>query len=99
MMRLHAFLLCFFLSSSLPGQQAGVPEIPYHSVPGFLKLPPDAYLGEAAGGAVNSKGHVFVFSRGDASAPAYGAAAARLLECAAAGKVVREMGHGHDAWS
>jgi len=99
MMRLHAFLLCFFLSSSLLGQQVGVPEIPYHSVPGFLKLPPDLYLGEAAGVAVNSKGHVFVVSRGNASGPAYAAAAAQLLEFDAEGKFLREIGHNLYAWS
>ena len=92
-MRRYAFLLLLSLSSSLPGQQAGVPEIPYHSVPGFLKLPPDLYLGEAAGVAVNSKGHVFVFSRGNASGPTYGAAAAQLLEFDADGKFLREIGH------
>ena len=98
-MRRYAFLLLLSLSSSLPGQQAGVPEIPYHSVPGFLKLPPDLYLGEAAGVAVNSKGHVFVFSRGNASGPAYGAAAAQLLEFDADGKFLREIGHNLYAWS
>src|SRR5947209_2016776 len=46
------------------GQQQP-PEIPYDSVPDFLKLPPDLYLGEAAGVAVNSEGHVFVLSRGN----------------------------------
>lgn len=44
--------------------QGPVPEIPYHSFPDFLKLPPDIYLGEAAGVAVNSKGEIFVFHRG-----------------------------------
>ena len=33
-----------------------VPEIPYHSVPNFLKLPPNLYLGEGIGVATNSKG-------------------------------------------
>ena len=40
-----------------------VPEIPYESVPNFLKMPPDLYLGEAIGVATNSKGHVFVYTR------------------------------------
>ena len=43
--------------------QSSVPEILFESVPNFLKLPPDLYLGEAEGVAVNSKGHIFVFSR------------------------------------
>lgn len=76
-----------------------VPEIPYRSVPDFLKLPPDLYLGEVAGVAVNSKGHVFVFSRGNTTGPAYGAAAAQLLEFAPDGKFLREIGHNLYAWS
>jgi hypothetical protein len=47
-----------------------------------LKLPKDLYLGEVAGVAVNSKGHIFVFSRGNITGPAYAAAAAQLLEFA-----------------
>lgn len=76
-----------------------VPRIPYQSLPDFLKLPQDIYLGEVAGVAVNSKGHVFVFSRGNTSGPAYGAAAAQLLEFSADGKFVREIGHNLYAWS
>src|SRR5258708_18715008 len=74
-----------------PPQQSA-PTIAFDSVPDFLKLPPDMYLGEAAGVAVNSKGHVFVFSRGSTSGPAYGATAAQLLEFDADGKFVREIG-------
>ena len=76
-----------------------VPEIPYRSVPDFLKLPADLYLGEVAGVAVNSKGHVFVLSRGNTTGPAYGAAAAELLEFGADGRFLREIGHNLYAWS
>jgi len=75
------------------------PQIRYQSVPDFLKLPPDIYLGEAAGVAVNSKGHVFVFSRGNSTGPAYAASAAQLLEFDADGKFLREIGHNLYAWS
>jgi DNA-binding beta-propeller fold protein YncE len=75
------------------------PELRYHAVPDFLKLPPDLYLGEVAGVAVNSKGHIFVFSRGNTTGPAYAAAAAELLEFAPDGKFVREIGHNLYAWS
>jgi NHL repeat len=75
------------------------PEIAYRSVPDFLKLPPDVYFGEVSGVAVNSKGHVFVFSRGNTTGPAYGAAAAQLLEFDAEGNYVREIGHNLYAWS
>ncbi|MGC1105364.1 MAG: peptidyl-alpha-hydroxyglycine alpha-amidating lyase family protein, partial [Candidatus Acidiferrales bacterium] len=75
------------------------PEIPYRSVANFLKMPPNLYLGEVSGVAVNSKGHVFVFSRGNTTGPAYGAAAAQLLEFDARGNYVREIGHNLYAWS
>ena len=76
-----------------------MPEIPFDSVPNALKLPPDLYLGEASGVAVNSKGHVFVFSRGSTVGPAYAAAAAQLLEFGPDGKFIREIGKGLYAWS
>ncbi len=76
-----------------------VPTIDYDSVPGFLKLPDGMYLGECSGVALNSKGHVFVFTRGNTLGPAYGAAAAQLLEFDGDGRFVREIGHGLYAWS
>ncbi len=78
---------------------AQVPEIPFESVPNFLKLPPDLYLGEASGVAVNSKHHIFVFSRGNTTGPAYAAAAAQILEFGPDGKFIREIGHNLYAWS
>ncbi len=56
-------------------------------------------LGEAAGVAVNSRGHVYVFSRGNSRGPAYGAAAAQLLEFDANGRFVREIGRNLYGWS
>ena len=79
--------------------QQSVPEIKFQAQTDFLKLPSDLYLGEAAGVAVNSKGHIFVFSRGSTSGPAYAAAAAQLLEFDADGKYIREIGHNLYAWS
>ena len=75
------------------------PQIPYESVPNFLKLPENLYLGEVAGVAVNSKKHVFVFSRGNTNGPAYGAAAAQLLEFGPDGEYIREIGKNLYAWS
>ena len=92
-------LVFLSLTGQLLAQSPRVPEIPYRSVPGFLKLPPDSYLGEVAGVAVNSKGHVFVFSRGHTNGPAYGAAAAQLLEFDAHGIFRSEIGHNLYAWS
>src|SRR5919205_1060278 len=78
--------------------QNPVPEISYNSVPDFLRLPADLYLGEVAGVAVNSKGHVFVLSRGNTTGPAYGATASQLLEFDQTGKFVREIGKNLYAW-
>jgi len=92
-------LVLLFAACQLCAQQAPVPEIPYHSVPDFLHLPGDLYFGEVAGVAVNSKRHVFVFSRGNTTGPAYGASAAQLLEFDSDGKFLREIGHNLYAWS
>jgi DNA-binding beta-propeller fold protein YncE len=96
-MKRSLIVLVLFLSAPLHAQQP--PEIRFQSVPDFLKLPPDVYLGEASGVAVNSKGHIFVFSRGNTTGPAYAAAAAQLLEFAPDGKFLREIGHHLYAWS
>lgn len=86
------------LSSPVMAQQS-VPEIPFESIPDPLRLPPDLYFGEATGVAVNSKGHVFVFSRGNTTGPAYAASAAQLLEFGPDGKFIREIGKNLYAWS
>ena len=75
------------------------PTIGYQVVPDLLRLPPDIYLGEVSGVALNSKGHIFVLHRGDTTGPAYGAAAAQLLEFDADGGYLREIGHNLYAWS
>jgi len=93
---LGRYLLLFALARLLTSQ---VPEIPYDSVPNLLKLPPDLYLGEVSGVAVNSKKHIFVFSRGNTTGPAYGATASQLLEFTADGKYIREIGRNLYAWS
>lgn len=63
-----------------------VPEIPYESVPNFLKLPVGLYLGEGIGVARNSKGHVFVYTRSGESS--------RLFQFDQNGNFVREIGRG-----
>src|SRR2546430_9203908 len=83
-------VLLFFMSVSLFAQHP--PKIRYQSVADFLKLPPDIYFGEVAGVAVNSKGHAFVFSRGDTTGPAYGAGVPQILEFGADCKIIRESG-------
>ena len=88
-------LVLILLLSSLSIAQQGVParakayetapDIPYDSVPNFLKMPPNLYLGEGIGVARNSKGHVFVFTRSGAT---------RLFEFDQNGVFVREIGQG-----
>ncbi len=81
------FLLCAVpVFAQAKAKAQNVPEIPYESVPNFLKLPPNLYLGEAIGVATNSKGHVFVYTR---------SANTRLFEFDQAGTFVREIGEGN----
>src|SRR5213083_747209 len=63
-----------------------VPEIPFSSVPNFLKLKSGEYLGEAVAVATNSKGHVFVYHR---------SANTRLFEFDQAGNFLKEIGSGY----
>ena len=72
------------------------PEIPFESVPDFLKFGPDMNLGEVLGVAVNSKGHLMVLNHpGTAtSGPLYGNATTQLLEFNQEGHFVREVGKG-----
>src|SRR5579864_8934115 len=76
-------LILVLVLASVSASTAQVPEIPYESVPNLLKLPTDLYLGEAAGVAVNSKGHIFVYTR---------SAQTRLFEFDAKGNFVHEIG-------
>ncbi|RZF25032.1 6-bladed beta-propeller [Paraburkholderia sp. UYCP14C] len=76
-----------------------VPTIAYDSIANPVRLPNDIYFGECSGVALNSRGHIFVLSRGNTTGPAYGAAAAQLLEFAPDGRFVREIGHNLYAWS
>src|SRR5712691_6643016 len=76
------------------------PEIPFDSIPDFLKLPDGMNFGEVPGVAVNSKGHIFVFTRSNSAyGPAYGATAAQLLEFGPKGDFIREVGKQLYGWS
>jgi hypothetical protein len=88
-------MVCFVLliAFAAVGQDSSVPEIKFRAVADYLKLPADMYFGEVAGVATDSKGDVYVFSRGNSTGPAYGAAAAQLLEFGPDGKFMREIGH------
>jgi streptogramin lyase len=88
--------LCILLAA---GALAFAQEIPFESNVNFFKFPADLHLGEASGVAVNSQGHVFIFSRGNTNGPAYGATASQVLEFDQTGKYIREIGKGLYAWS
>jgi len=97
----RAFALCCFLPAFALAQAStegltpaqlnakakaqNVPEIPYESVPNFLKLPQNLYLGEGIGVATNSKGHIFVYTRSQST---------RLFEFDQKGTYIREIGEG-----
>jgi hypothetical protein len=92
--------LMMLLAASTARAQQAVAEIPFDSVPNVFKLPPDLNFGEDAGVALNSKGHIFVYTRSNsATGAAYGGAASQLLEFDQTGKFVREIGKGLYAWA
>ena len=80
--------------------QTGAPDIPYDANADLLKLPETIHLGEAAGVATNSKGHIFVYTRTGASHASVGTSrtfyksGSRLFEFDQTGKFVREIGQG-----
>jgi hypothetical protein len=65
---------------------SSAPDIPYDSAPNFLKLPTGMYLGEGIGVARNSKGNIFVYTRGGDTS--------HLFEFDPKGMFVREIGKG-----
>ncbi|MGD1092723.1 MAG: peptidyl-alpha-hydroxyglycine alpha-amidating lyase family protein [Bryobacteraceae bacterium] len=95
---LFSLLATALLSGAAFAQSA--PEISFDSSANFLKLPEHIHLGEAAGVATNSKGHVFVYTRtGDAyatigSSRTFVHGGSRLFEFDQTGKFVREFGQG-----
>ena len=85
-----AYAAVLLLAGSASAQQkatiTGVPEIPFTSVPNFLKLPAGEYLGEAVAVATNSKGNIFVYHRRDTT---------HLFEFDKNGNFIKEIGKGY----
>jgi hypothetical protein len=75
-------------------------DIPYDSVPNLLKLPVNIHLGEVAGVATNSRGHIFVYTRTGTTIATLGGSrvlahgGSRLFEFDQNGAYVREIGVG-----
>src|SRR6478735_8569615 len=98
-MKTCLFAVLVLLAAPSFAQQT-VPDIPFDYVANFLKLPAGMNFGEVPGVAVNSRGHVFVFTRSNsASGPAYAPTAAQLLEFNQNGEFVGEIGKGLYAWA
>src|SRR5258705_6685647 len=92
--------LCFaIVLLAAPVCAQSVPVIPYESVPNAVRLPSNMYFGEVAGVAVNSQKHVFVYSRGQTSGPAFGASASQLLEFPPDGPYLRQIGRNLYSWA
>ena len=89
----------FALGASLVAQTS-LPDIAFDANADLLKLPDTIHLGEAAGVATNSKGHIFVYTRTGAAHSSVGTsrtfykAGSRLFEFDQTGKFVREIGQG-----
>src|SRR5260221_512364 len=89
------------LPAAIVGAQTGIPEMPYDPAPRFaLKMPADIHLGEAAGVATNSAGHIFVYTRTGNPTAALGNSrvfthgGSRLFELDQNGVYLREIGQG-----
>ena len=74
-----------FAQAPAQAKAQNVAEIRFQSAPNFLKLPANLHLGEGIGVATNSKGHIFVYTRSQAT---------RLFEFDAKGNYLREIGEG-----
>ena len=100
MKKLVTVLVALIVSvSSVDAQYA--PQIPVESVPDFFRLPIGVNFGEVPAVAVNSQGHIFVFSRSNPTGggPAYAIHAAQLFEFTSSGYFIREHGRGLYAWA
>jgi NHL repeat len=96
-----AVLLLVPFAAIAPSVLAQSPaEIAFDSNADFVKLPDGMFLGEVAGVATNSKGHLFVYTRTGAANATVGASrtfyksGSRLFEFDQTGKFVREIGIG-----
>jgi DNA-binding beta-propeller fold protein YncE len=74
------------LAVAIPAQSQSItgPDLGYVAVPDVFRLPPNANFGAVSGVAINSKGNIFVLSRGPQP----------LMEFDASGRYIRGFGEG-----
>src|SRR3989454_9754727 len=97
---MYALLTAAVVTATRLSAQNAAPVLNFDSAPTPLVLPDDVYLGEVGGGATNSRGGIFVYTRtghptlsmGTARPFAHGGS--RLLQFDRNGKFTREIGQG-----
>jgi DNA-binding beta-propeller fold protein YncE len=100
-MKKLATTLVALMAAAVSASAQYAPQIPTESVPDFFRLPNGVNFGEVPAVAVNSQGHIFVYSRSNPTGggPAYGIHAAQLFEFSPSGDFIREHGRGLYAWA
>lgn len=81
------------LAQPQAGLQQSAPDLPF-DVEDIIKMPPDLYLGEVAGVALNSRRHIFVYTRtgADDGATILEPRSARVFEFNPDGTFLKEIG-------
>src|SRR5215813_4498494 len=92
MMKRAVVCLALLGVASISAAQETPPEIPFTASIDVLKMPAGMFLGEVAGVAMNSKRHLFVFSRTGERSTLHGASASQLFEFGPDGAYIREIG-------
>ncbi|MEO5816313.1 MAG: peptidyl-alpha-hydroxyglycine alpha-amidating lyase family protein [Gemmatimonadaceae bacterium] len=91
-MRIRTLAAFLALSPSIAKAQEAPPEIRFDANADLVKLPAGMNLGEVVGVAVNSKRHIFIFTRSGERSTVHGATAAQLFEFNPDGTYRREIG-------
>jgi DNA-binding beta-propeller fold protein YncE len=97
---LHVFAAAVAAAAGVSVFAQSAPDITYDANADFLSLPANTYLGEVAGVATNSKGHLFVYTRTGHAVATLGDErtfyhnGSRLFQFDQNGKFVKEIGQG-----